>query len=438
MGNLLSLISNTLSADETALATASENTTGASSPTYHAETAVIDPVPAGADPLGFAGSPPPNGMEVVTIERASDPTAAAGLLSSLGTAAMASTAVQGLTPIQAPFAADAPAGVQASLQQLETAWTALQNAPTSAAASQALYGSAQQVAQAVNAVESQLADVASTLIQQAAQEAGQFGSLLQQIATTQQSLATLPPNTNAANSLLDQVDALTQHLAQLGGAVSLPTETNQRIIAAPGDGPVWVDGSQVPLISSPGPVLTMSVGTTGPWYTASVTFTAGSTVAFAPAYGTLAGTLQALGTVESWGAQLAGLSHVLASAVPANPSAALFGSTAAGGLLVNPSVSTTSLQASVAAQAQSALNTALGQWGTLAADVGTVTQQLTQSATASEASVTGYQQALQKVVGVDPNQAAVQVMEDQQAFQATAQLLNTQQQMVNTLLQAIA
>lgn len=438
MGNLLGLIANSLTADETALATASENTTGAASPTYHAETAVVDPAPAGADPLGFTNPPPPNGMEVVTIERATDPTATAALLSSLGTAALASTAVQGLTPLQAPFAADAPAGVQAALQGLETAWGAYQNTPTSAAAAQALYGSAQQTAQAVTALQGQLADVASGLIQQAGREAGQFGSLLQQIATTQQALATLPPNTNAANSLLDQVDALTQHLAQLGGAVSLPTETNQRIIAAPGDGPVWVDGSHVPLMSSAGTVLTMSVSTTGPWYTASVTLTAGSTVAFAPAYGTLAGTLQALGTVEAWGAQLAGLSQTLAGTVPATPSAALFVSTAAGGLLVNPSVSATGLQASVAPQAQAALNAALGQWGTLAAGVGTETQQLTQAATASEASVTGYQEALQQAVGVDPNQAAVQVMQDQQAFQAVAQLLNVEQQTVNTLLQSVA
>ncbi|MGC8487848.1 MAG: FlgK family flagellar hook-associated protein [Clostridia bacterium] len=438
MGNLLGLIQNTLAADEAALATASQNTTGASDPTYHAEEAVIATAPAGIDPIGTSTPPPPNGMEVVTIQRATDPTAAAGLLSAMGTAALASTAVQALQPLQSAFSAGASGGVQTTLQQLETAWSAYQDAPTSAAAAQAVYGAAQQVAQAVDSLEGQLSQVASSLIQQAGQEATQFGSLVQQLGTTQQALATLPPNTESANSLLNQVDALTQQLAQIGGAVSLPTETNQRLIAAPGDGPIWVDGSQVPLGSSTGTLLTMSVNTTGPWYSASVTFTAGTTVAFSPAYGALAGTLQALGTVESWGAQMAGLSNQLASTVPGYPSAALFVSTAAGGLLVNPSLSPTGLQSSVAAQAQTAVNAALGQWGTLAAGVGTVTEQINQAATASESSVTGYQQALQRVVGVDPNQAAVQVLEDQQAFQATAQLLNIQQQLVDSLLQAIA
>jgi hypothetical protein len=169
-----------------------------------------------------------------------------------------------------------------------------------------------------------------------------------------------------------------------------------------------------------------------------VSFTAGHTVAFDPAFGELAGTLQALGTVESFGAELAGLIQTLASTVPANPSTALFVTTGGGGLYINPSVSAQSLQASVAAQAEPALGAALNQWGTIAAGVGTVTHELTASATAAAAGVTGYQEALQKVIGVDPNQAAVSVIEDQQAFQAAAQLLATQQSLMTTLLQAVA
>lgn len=438
MGDLLSLIRNTLSADETALSVASENTAGASSATYHAERATLAAVPAGADPLGAASPPPPNGMEVVTIERMSDPTAAAGLLHAMGSAALASTALQGLSPIETAFAANASGGVQDALQTLQTAWNAYEDAPTSLGAAQALYGSAGQVAQAVNVLQGQLSGVADTLIAQASRQAGQFGSLLGQIATTQQALASLPPDTTAAGSLLDQVDALTEQLAQLGGAVSHPTEGLKRLIAAPGDGPVWVDGSQVPLMTSTGAVLNTLVTSSGPWYTASVSFTAGHTVAFDPAFGELAGTLQALGTVESFGAELAGLSQTLASTVPANPSTALFVTTGGAGLYINPSVSAQSLQASVAAQAEPALGAALNQWGTIAAGVGTVTHELTASATAAAAGVTGYQEALQKVIGVDPNQAAVSVIEDQQAFQAAAQLLATQQSLMTTLLQAVA
>lgn len=439
MADLFGIVSNTLAADETALQVASENTAGASSPTYHAQAAVLGPAAAGADPIGATTPPAANGMEVVTLVRATDPTATAGLLSALGGAALASTAVAGLQPLTSFFAAGAAGGVQVTLQNLESAWGAYQDAPTSAAAAQAVYGAAQQVAHAINTAQTQLAGVAGTLLQQAGHEATQMGALLQNIATNQQALATLPPNTTAANTLLDQVDGLTQTLAQLAGATSHPTETNQRLIAAPGDGPVWVDGGQVPLMNSGGTVLSMSVSAAGPWYTASVTLTAGSTVAWNPSAGEIAGTLQALDTVEQWGAQLAAFSQQLASTVPAaSPSTALFVATATGGLGVTSAISASTLQASIAPAAQTAIATGLQQWGTLAAGVGTVTQQLQNSASAASNSVTGYQEALQRAVGVDPNQAAVALMQDQEAFQATAQLLATQQSLVSTLLQAVA
>jgi flagellar hook-associated protein 1 FlgK len=435
MDTLITLAQNTLAADEIALSTAAQDTSNAADPTFHAETAVLAPAVVGVDGLGVDGSPPPNGVTVTTVSRATDEPATQGLLQALGDHAAATGTENALAPLMAFFAAGATGGVQSTLQSLEAAWGAFQDAPTSMAAAQGVMGAAQQTVTAVNRLQTTLSQTAQALVAQLQGEGQQFGSLVGQIAAAQAALPALPAGSGAQATAEDQIDALVQQLAKLGGAVVYPSASGGRMVAAPDGGPLWVDGTEAPPASSAA-VLTVVQSGTGPWYAASVSLQAGS-IGWTPVTGDLAGTLAALDAVDQWGAQLAALSRQLASTVPANASTTLFVATADGGLQMTPGLTGPALSSAVAPSAATALQSGLGAWGTLSAAVGAVGQQATATAAATQTAVSGFQTALQRATGVDPNQAATAVIQDQQAFQAAAQILAVQQQTVQALLQAV-
>lgn len=434
MSTLITLAQNTLAADERALATAAQNTTGASNPTYHAETAVESSVTSGIAPLGTDALATPNGMTVSTISRASNPTATQGLLRALGTQASSRATTAALSPLESLFAAGSGGGVHAALSALDQAWGAYQDAPTSAAAQRAVYGAAQETVTAVTNLQDTLSQTAQSLVAQLRSQGQQVGSLVQQIATAQAPLPGMASGSGSRAQIQDQVDGLLQQLAQVGGAEAYPAAHGARLVVAPGgQGPLWVDGASG---SASTPSVAVSESSTGPWYTASVSIrtTAGP---WSPTMGQMAGTLTALDAVEQWGAQLAGLAQGLASTVPANASTALFSATTGGGLALSAGLTAHQLSSSVAATAQSGLTQALGQWSVLAGAVGTVSQQATTTTATADAAVTAFQTTLQHTTGVDPNQAATAIMQDQQAYQAVAKILSVQQQLVQNLLQSV-
>jgi flagellar hook-associated protein 1 FlgK len=210
------------------------------------------------------------------------------------------------------------------------------------------------------------------------------------------------------------------------------------------DGTVNVTSGGVALVTGtttpPASSYQVALHGTGPWYTQSVGLSiAGAT--YTPTSGAIAGNLAALHQIQAAGQQLATLSQQLAAAVPTGQSTApthVFTATANGALTVTAGVTPSTLQASAASTALTAIQTAESAWTQVVGGVGTAGQQATTEQANQQADLSALQTQQQSIQGVNLNQAAANTVQEQEAYQAATQLVQVQQSLVNSLLAAVS
>jgi flagellar hook-associated protein 1 FlgK len=468
-----------LAAQQTLLDTASQNLANVSTPGYAQETANLSAAPSGSpDGVGDGVLIGATTSQTSALYEALS-NAAAGQLGAANSAASVQSAAQ------EAFPEPSTTGLSSQLDQLFSGLSALATEPNSQAAAATVVNDAAQVATTFNNTYNQLATTSGQLVSQLQGSSGSQGlvsqanQLIGQIAQLNGEIYDTPGQ--AASSLVDQRRAAVSQLAGLLGVNATPQ----------GDGSVTVSLNGVQLVSgttatdletapgSGGRSIQLQTAMPTP-----VTVTAGGSVGALitginttiPSYqsqlsGVADALANALNTLQSGGVSASGTpgptsaaaSGWTGSLLPANlfvnagsSSTYTPGSTSAASIAVNPALTADPSQLATASggstagqatidpttvQAMAALGQQTGGplslYQSLVGLVGNQTQQANNDQTGAQALSDTANANLSSVEGVDSNEQTVDVMAAQNAYQATAGVINAINQSLQSLLEVV-
>ena len=313
-------------------------------------------------------------------------------------------------------------GLQSVMSNFWSAWTALgttQNASTL----QGVVNAGQTLASTFNAVAQQMQTVQSQASQQYATLTGANGQVqqdAQQIATLNAQITQATQAGQSPNALLDQRDNLIDNLSSLA-QVSVSTGSNGAVTINFGD-------ASSPLVS----------GTTVTWpqtLTSASGGQLGSLLNLSSATGPIGSMLSSLDSVAG---------QVISSVNALQPSSPFFTGTSASTIAVsaNPStVQTSSSSTSGADLAQSIGNLAGGaadqSYAAFVAQVGNSVQSANSTQATQQAVLTAVSNQRQSVSGVSLDEEMTNLIQFQQAYQASARVMNAINSTLDTLINSV-
>ncbi len=311
-------------------------------------------------------------------------------------------------------------GLQAQMSNFWSAWSSLATDPTSPAARQAVIDSGQTLAQTFNSVSSQLSTVQSQAAQQYAALTGTNGTVAQdaqQIATLNGQIAQATQAGQTPNNLLDQRDNLLDKLSGLA-QISVTNQSNGSVTVSFGD-------ASTPLVS----------GTTVTW-PQTLTSAAGGQL------GALLSLSSSSGPIGQYMSSLDGVAGQVISSVNAlQPSSPFFTGTSAATIAVAAtpaSIQTNSSSTSGADLAQGVANLSGGAadqaYAAFVAQVGSGVQAAQSTQNTAQAVLTAVSNQRQSVSGVSLDQEMTNLVQFQQAYQASARVMNALDTAINTLI----
>ncbi len=313
-------------------------------------------------------------------------------------------------------------GLQSVMSNFWSAWTALgttQNASTL----QGVVNAGQTLASTFNAVAQQMQTVQSQASQQYATLTGANGQVqqdAQQIATLNAQITQATQAGQSPNALLDQRDNLIDNLSSLA-QVSVSTGSNGAVTINFGD-------ASSPLVS----------GTTVTWpqtLTSASGGQLGSLLNLSSSTGPIGSMLSSLDNVAG---------QVISSVNALQPSSPFFTGTSASTIAVsaNPStVQTSSSSTSGADLAQSIGNLAGGaadqSYAAFVAQVGNGVQSANSTQATQQAVLTAVSNQRQSVSGVSLDEEMTNLIQFQQAYQASARVMNAINSTLDTLINSV-
>ena len=444
--NLLSIASSGLAAAQAGLDVTAQNIANASTAGYIREsvgqTALANPANS-----GVPGDTAMSGVQVTGINR----DVSSFLQSQVLSTGSASARADGLvTNLQNVDNAVEQSNVFGAITQFQSGLQALAANPTDPSLRATALADAQGVSQSFNLASTALGQAAQGMQQDAGQGITQVNSLAQNLATLNQQIATNAGGQSNQNSLLDQRDTLLQQLSQLTDITTT--------IAANGTANVQMGGASGPVLVSGGTAAQLA-GTTAANGTISFTL-GGSAVSISG--GSLAADEQGLAAAANASAQLDGIANSLITAANgvqgsgADLSGAtgqpLFSGSGAGGIavaLTSGSQLATAPAGSAAGSTDNsnlaALQTALVSTNGSGANVSGATNSLifglsnavssaTTTQSALDAIAASAQSALAAQSGVNLNTEAANLMQYQQAFQASGKVIQVADTLFTQLL----
>jgi flagellar hook-associated protein 1 FlgK len=386
-----------------------------------------------------------NGVQAANVTRAWDQYRAGRAWSANSDNSQASTRSQFYGSVEDALN-DGDSGVGVKLTAIFTSANALSGNPTDATLRQSFLYAVQDAAGAINKTAASLSAVNGTIATQAGNAVAQINDTLSALARVNLTLKEAPQGTSGRAALEDQRDTLISTISdKLGVDVSLDQNGSATIRMNDAHGPVLLDGS-----SATPAVLDLQVSSAG---TLSMTVVDnGTTTAVSPATGALAGHIVAANQVVGRQQQLDALAVDLAQKINAwnaqgtdlngNPGAAVMSGTDAASLAV--AMTDTNLIGAADATtpngnllAISSLRGGTGpeaQWRAMVNDQALRVQSAkTQATSAASAKDSAYSD-LDDVSGVDLDNEAADLMRFQQAYSASAKILQTARQTVQDIL----
>jgi flagellar hook-associated protein 1 len=326
---------------------------------------------------------------------------------------------------QVQTAVDEPSsdGLQTVMSKFWSAWSSLGAAPTNPAAQQAVVDAGQTLASTFNAVAAQMQTVQSQASQQYATLTGTNGQVQQdatQIATLNQQITQATQAGQSPNALLDQRDKLIDDLSGLA-QVSVSTGSSGAVTINFGD-------ASTPLVS----------GTTVTW-PQTLTSAAG---------GQLGALLNLSSSTGPIGSMLSSLDNVAGQVISSvnslQPSSPFFSGTSAGTIAVSAtasSIQTSSSSTSGADLAQAIGNLAGGSadqsYAAFVAQVGDSVQAANSTQATQQAVLTAVSNQRQSVSGVSLDEEMTNLIQFQQAYQASARVMNAINSTLDTLINSV-
>ena len=314
-------------------------------------------------------------------------------------------------------------GLQSVMSKFWGAWSGLASSPTNPAAQQAVVDAGQTLASTFNAVSQQMQTVQSQAAQQYASLTGANGQVAddaQQIATLNSQISSATQAGISPNTLLDQRDKLLDDLSSLA-QISVSTGSNGAVTVNFGD-------ASSPLVS----------GTTVTW-PQTLTSAAGGQL------GSLLNMSSATGPIGQYLSSLDNVAGQVISSVNAlQPSSPFFTGTTAGTIAVSATASTvqtSSSSTSGADLAQGIANLANGPadqaYAAFVAQVGSGVQAAQSTQSTQQAVLTAVSNQRQSVSGVSLDEEMTNLIQYQQAYQASARVMNAINSTLDTLINSV-
>ncbi len=446
MSDLLAIGRSGVLAYQSALAGISENVVNANNDGFARREVTMTEQTGGSGPMFlYRTSDAFNGVQAATVTRVWDQYTASKAWSANSDNSQASTRSQWYGKVEDSLN-DGDSGVGVKLTAMFTSANALSANPTDATLRQSFLYAIQDVAGSVNKTAASLTQVAGTVSSQAADSVAQVNDALTALAKINLALKTAPAGTSGRAGLEDQRDTIIGTISdKVGIDVTLDTYGAATVRMNSAGGPLLLDGSSVEpallsLQTAAGGTLSMSITSNGT--TAAVSPSSGALAGYAEAANQIAGRrqqLDALATnlatqVNNWNAQGTDLNG--------NPGANLLSGTDAASL----SLSVTDPNLVAAADATNAngnllaiaslrgANGAETAWRSMVTDQGLKVQSATTQATSAAAAKDSAYSALDDVSGVDLDTEAADLMRFQQAYSASAKIIQTARETLQSIL----
>lgn len=457
MTSALRIATSALAADNTSIETVAQNVANAQTPGYAAETPALVASPNSSG-MGVGA-----GVAVQGIDRATNALLTASALQAQGELSASTTlqgvlgSVEGLFPLgTGTNATGAPqgTGIAGDLSNFWNSWDSLAQNPSSAAARQTTISYAQDVAQGLNQVASNLAQLATGTEGQLSTTVSQVNSLLAKAASLNASILRVP--SGDANQLQDQLSQVAATLAKLAGA-TLQMQSD-------GTGTFFIGGFDVVQGTNANKLAVQNGGT--PAKTVVVDATSATQVPVSG--GSMSGLLSALNYyLPTYSTNLDKVATALKTAVntqlaagftaTGSPAATdpLFTGTGASGISVSSAIvndpsllaasSTTVPKDAVNNGGNAQLLAALGtnptgadaKYRSLVQSVGIDTSHANSQTVLATALHSQAQASVQAATGVDITEQLTQLLVDQQAYDAAAKIVSIASGTLNALLGAI-
>lgn len=452
MSDLLSIGRSGVLAYRDALAGVSENVVNANNDGFAKRQVVLKEQTAASGPmLLYRNSSSFNGVQAANVSRVWDQYRAANAWSANADSSQASTRSQYLSTIE-QVVDDSDTGTGVKLTAIFTSAAALSATPDDATLRQSMLYAIQDAASALGQSSANLGKISDTVFQQASTTVGQVNNALASLSRLNTALKTSPAGSSARAALEDQRDTLIGTIStNVGVDVTLDATGAATLKLSDHNGPVLVssaadDPATIGILRAADGRLT-------------ATFTHDATVSPATiSSGTIAGLADVASTLADRGRQLDSIANNLATSInawqaagsvpasvpgdPAVPGIALLTGTTAQTL----ALATTDPQAIAAGDGTSDNGNLLAlakmrgpdgveaRWHALVSDQSLqVSSAKTQASTAATRKDNAYS-ALDDVSGVDLDAEAADLIRFQQAYTASAKIIQTSRETLQAVL----
>lgn len=446
MSDLLSIGRSGVLAYRDALAGVSENVVNANNDGFvRRQVALKEQTSSGGPIFLYRTSNAFNGVQSASVTRVWDQYRASAAWSANSDSAQAGTRAQLFSNVETGLD-DGDSGVGVKLTAIFTSANALSASPTDTALRQGFLYALQDATGSVNRTAASLAKISDSMSAQAKTGAAQINDALGALAKINLALKTAGQGTTGRAALEDQRDNIIGTITnQIGVDISIDQNGAATVRMNDSGGPVLVDASSV----TPA-LVDLQTAADG---RLSMTVTVGNAPsAISPTSGALAGYAEAANLVADRRQQLDTLATTLVSQFNTWNMAGTDGNGAVGGnLLSGTSAATLTVSATDPAQIAAAngssgngnvLNLATlrgnggveASWRGIVADQALRVQSATTQAKAAAATRDNAYSDLDDVSGVDLDSEAADLMRFQQAYSASAKIIQTARETLQAIL----
>ncbi len=446
MSSLLSIGKSGVLAYQSALAGISENVVNANNDGFAKRQVTMKEQYTAAGPAFlYRGAGSFNGVQAANVTRVWDQYSAFKAWGANSDNSQASTRSQFFSTVQDTLD-DSNSGVGVKLTAIFTAGNSLAANPTDATLRQSFVYALQDASGAINKTAANLTKVSTTISSQVTEAVGQVNDALTALTRINLALKTSPQGTSGRASLEDQRDTIIGTISdKIGIDVTLDNFGSATLKMNDSGGPMLLDGGT----AIPG-LVSLSFATNGTF--GMIVNNDGTASAVSPTSGSLAGYAEAANQIAGRKSQLDTLAANLVQQVNdwnaqgtdlnGNPGGDLMTGTDAASLAV--SVTDTNLIGAADATSPngnlltlSALRGPSGaetSWRSMVNDQALRVQSATTLATSAAAAKDGAYSALDNVSGVDLDTEAAQLMHFQQAYSASAKIIQTARETMQAIL----
>ncbi len=475
---ILNIAGRSLSAQQLAMEVTGNNLANSTTTGYQNETAnLVETPPIPSSQLD--GSLQGQGVSVDAITRASNAFLSRSVRTQQGSTGYWDSLNTSLSQIQNVFQEPSSSGLSEAMSAFFNSWLTLSQTPSSLSARQAVVDQGQSLASTFNSMSSQITGEIQNINQSVVNTVQKVNTLTTQIAKLNSQITTVTGSGGSADTLLDQRGTLMNQLSKLVN-ISYTVSPDQSVNIYLGSNALVVNQTAHSLVTSapttaygvdavsfhdnPGQVLTSSTGLQNGELAGLLTAGNQTLPGYLGSLNDLASSLaQAVNTQQESGYTLNSATKgaafftssssttapVTASTIEVSPlmtsqNVAAASSPNAPGdgsnaLAIANQIGSPEMSPTTGSLDTTTTGVTFSQYFTnLVGQVGNDGQQASNQYTSAQATLSSLQNAQESATGVDVNEQSANLIQEQQSYQAAAQLVSVEQSTMVSLLAAVS